>query len=143
MTEDSAPKKEKKRRLLGFAGIIYSTLEPLNSSEYFKEKYSADNYSILLVAKDDTKAALVHFKDGTVEIEQVKNKPEELKPLKYQGRIIADVETFMKFAMGKINPIKAVLTRKLRIKGIKNVLQFSKYFKVLAYIQKQAKITSE
>ena len=36
----------------GFAGIIYSMIKPLNSNEQFKQKYSQDYYSVLLVAKD-------------------------------------------------------------------------------------------
>ena len=43
----------------------------------------------------------------------------------------------MKFTMGKVNPIKAILTGKLKLRGIKKILQFVKYFKVLSYLQKQ------
>jgi putative sterol carrier protein len=138
-------KKKKKKRLMGFAAIIAGQLKPLNNSDYFKEKYGEDNFDILLIATDDRRAALVHIKDGTVEIEQVKNTPEEIKPVKkkIKTRITTDIETFLKFAMGKVDPIKAVLKRKLKIKGIRKILQFVKYFKVLSYIEKQRKIQSE
>jgi putative sterol carrier protein len=132
---DSSEKKKKRPR--GFASIIDTQLAPLNSSEYFKQKYGQDRFTLLLIATDDNYAAFVTVADGTVCVEGVKNKPEELKPLKYNGRILTSTETFLAFAMGKVNPVKAVLTGKLKIRGFRVVLHFAKYFSILAYIQKQ------
>ena len=132
-------KEKKKKRPRGFASVIDSQLTPLNTSDYFKEKYGQDSFKMLLIATDDKHAAFVTVNEGSVVIEDVKNEKEELKILKPNGKIQTDTETFLGFAMGKVNPLSAILSGKLRIKGIRTVLRFTKYFGVLAYIQKQQK----
>ncbi len=108
----NAPIRKKKPR--GFAGEIFNQLKPLNSSDFFKESHGNDNFSIFLVASDDSHAALVHVQNGVINVEDIKNKKEDLKQIKYNGQIIATFETFLAFAMGKVSPIKAVLKRQLR-----------------------------
>ncbi len=124
---------------------MWAQLSPLNESEYFKEQYGEDNYTLLLTATDDKRAAIVYVKDGTIKIEQIKNKPEELKPAKKasNGGITADIETFLKFGMGTVKPIPAILTGKLKIRGIGKVLRFKKYFGILRRIKLEKKAALE
>jgi putative sterol carrier protein len=45
--------------------------------------------------------------------------------------IITTKPTFIGFGLGKIKPLKAIITGKLRIKGIRYILKFAKYFALL------------
>lgn len=130
----------KKKRPRGFAGDIYNQLKPLNTSEYFKQTYGQDNYTILLQATDDSHAAFTKIENGKVEVEDVSTKNEEFKQLKPQAKVATSYDLFLKLAMGKLKTkdmIKLIFTGKLKIKGIKKVLHFVKYFKVLSFIAKE------
>ncbi|UYP46027.1 hypothetical protein NEF87_002312 [Candidatus Lokiarchaeum ossiferum] len=141
MSEKTTPEinelkvKKKKKKLLGFPKIIWNQLSILNESSYFKEIYGEDHFNLLLIATDDRRAAIVRVKDGTVAIEQVKNKPEFIDPVKKQikPRLTTDIETFFGFAMGKVHPVKAILTGKLKIRKVKTVLRFTKFLGVAAH----------
>lgn len=135
----SSSGEKKKKRARGFAGTIESQLAPLNTSDYFKQKYGMDDFVLLLIATDDNHAALITVKEGQVVVDGIKNKPDELSQVKYNGMIKTSSEYFMLFAMGKVNPVKAILTGKLKIKGFRVVLRFTKYFGILAFIMKQQK----
>ena len=120
----------KKKKLIGFPLVIANQLAPLNTSDYFKENYGTDDYTLLIIANDAKRAAFITIKEGTVLVEQVKKKNiEELKDLKKKadGRIETDIESFLKLAMGKLNPVKAILKGQLKVKGIGKILKFVKY----------------
>ena len=70
-----------------------------------------------------------------------RNKKEELKPAikKADGKIETTLETLMGVITKKVDPVKAVLKRQLKLKGVRKVLKFIKYFKVVSYINKQKK----
>ena len=119
----ASEKEKKKKRPRGFAAIIDSQLMPLNGSDYFKEKYGQDSFKILLVPTDEKHAAHVIINNGSVVVEDIKNEKEELKVLKPNGKIQTDTETFLGFAMGKVNPVTAILSGKLKIRGIRTVLR--------------------
>lgn len=138
-------KKKKKKKLLGFPSVMWTQLSPLNDSEYFKENFGEDDYNLLLRATDDRRAAILYVKDGTIKIEQIKNKPEFLKPAKKasNGGITADIETFLNFAMGTVKPVPAILSGKLKIRGIGKVLRFKKYFGILRHIKLEKKAALE
>lgn len=142
---EEKPKKKKKKKLLGFPKIIWNQLSILNESAYFKENYGEDNFDLLLIATDDRRAAIVHVQGGTVAVEQVKNKPEFIDPVKKQikPRLTTDIETFFGFAMGKVNPVKAILTGKLKIRKVKTVLRFTKFLGVAAHETKNRKTMEE
>ncbi len=136
-------RKKKKKKLLGFPKIIWNQLSILNESTYFKENFSEDCFDLLVIATDDRRAAIVHVKEATVVVEQVKNKPEFINPVKKQikPRLTTDIDTFFGFAMGKVNPVKAILTGKLKIKKVKTVLKFTKYLSVAAHETKNRNST--
>lgn len=146
--ENTMPVKKKKKRtkkLLGFPGVMWAQLSPLNESEYFKENYGEDDYSLLLRATDDSRSAIVYVKDGTIKIEQIKNKPEFVKPAKKAttAGITADTETFLKFGMGTVKPIPAILSGQLKLRGVFKVLRFKKYFGILRRIKLEKKAALE
>jgi len=130
----------KKKRPRGFAGDIYNQLKPLNTSDYFKQTYGQDNYTILLQATDDSHAAFTKIANGSVEVEDVSTKSDEIKNLKPQAKVATSYDLFLKLAMGKLKTkdlIKLIFARKLKIKGLTKVLRFVKYFKVLSFIAKE------
>jgi glutamate-1-semialdehyde 2,1-aminomutase len=116
----------------GFASIIFAMLKSLNANPKFQE-FKDDNYAMLIVAKEDPKAIVLNIKDGKIEFKQIENTSANIKRIKKKcnGSIITNKPTFMGLGMGKINPIASILSGKLRIKGLKSVLKFTKYFKIL------------
>ena len=117
----------------GFASIIFAMLKGLNSNSEFKKKYHDHDYSLLIVAKEDPNAIAIHVQNGKIEFEQIKNIQSEIKEAKKRtkGYLITTRRTFMGLGLGKINPITALLTGKLKIGGIGSVLKFTKYFEFL------------
>lgn len=117
----------------GFSGIIYTLLKQLNKNKEFAEKHNEDDYSLLLVAKDDATAVKVVVKDGKLTFHPIKNTPENIREAKKecQGAIITSKPGFFGLVLGKTKPVKAILTGKLKIKGIKYLLKFTKYFGLL------------
>ena len=124
---------------------MWAQLSPLNESESFKENFGEDDYSLLLTATDDSRAAIVKIKAGKIVIEQIKNKPEFVKPAKKAttGGITADTETFLKFGMGTVKPVPAILSGQLKLRGVFKVLRFKKYFGILRAIKLEKKAALE
>ncbi|NHJ05938.1 MAG: aminotransferase class III-fold pyridoxal phosphate-dependent enzyme [Candidatus Heimdallarchaeota archaeon] len=117
----------------GFAGIIYSMFNQLNTNEQFAKGFSQDNYSILLVAKDDPNAIKLDIKDGKIAFTPIKNIKEEISKVMNDchGTIITTRPTFLGLGLGKVKPLKAILAGRLKIKGIKYIQKFTKYFSLL------------
>ncbi|MBD3193390.1 MAG: aminotransferase class III-fold pyridoxal phosphate-dependent enzyme [Candidatus Heimdallarchaeota archaeon] len=117
----------------GFAGIIYTMLKPLNSNEQFKKEYSNDNYSLLLVAKDDSNAIKLKIKNGKITFTPIKNTTEKISQNKKecQGVIITTRPTFLALGLGKVKPWKAILSGRLKVRGIKYIQKFTNYFSLL------------
>jgi hypothetical protein len=137
---DSAPKKEKKARPKGFASIIYGQLKLLQGSEYFKTNFSEDKFTILIEATDDNDAAFVKSDHGTVDMDDINKKKEDIK--KYMkladAKIITTYDHFMKlaFSHGYKEPLLMVLKGQVKVRGLKVILKFLKYMSVAGHIQK-------
>jgi hypothetical protein len=119
--------EEKKIRLRGFAGVVAKQVEPLNENEKFKH--------VVLNAKDGKWAALLIIDKGKIHVEGIKNEPKEnikKKNAGWDGLLQTTTPMFMellgsdKVSMGKV--IRKVLTRKIKIKGLKHVLILLKLF---------------
>lgn len=129
--------KSKKKRLRGFAGVINAQLAPLNNIEHFKKKYADEKFKILLNATDGKIAALINVENGTLEVDSVKNTPKEeikKKKLGWNGKLETTMPIFLDIAMGKLSTGKIVLkvlTRKVKIKGVKNLLKLLNMFSIL------------
>jgi len=117
----------------GFAGIIYSMLKSLNVNEQFAKDFSEDDYSILLIAKDDSNAIKLDIKDGKIAFKPIKNTKDEIAKVKddCHGTIITTRPTFLGLGLGKVKPLKAIFAGRLKIKGIKYVRKFTNYFSLL------------
>ncbi|MHA1369506.1 MAG: hypothetical protein ACTSWN_00695 [Promethearchaeota archaeon] len=140
-TKCSKPvKKKKKKRPRGFAGMIWGQVKLLNESDYFKEKYGQDNLSFLLVATDQRYAAHIIVKDGVVSVDGIPNTKEDLKQVKPSASMRCKFDDFFAIAAGKVKTaglLAWLITRRLKIKGIKKLMRLLKYFKIIAYINKE------
>ena len=127
------PLYEQAKDYEGFASIIFAMLKSLNTNPEFSKKHGQDNYSLLLVAKEDSKAIKLTIGEGWINFEQIDNTKENIKLTKKEcsGAIITTTPTFIGFGSGKVNPIKAIITGKLKIKGLKYIQLFTKYFELL------------
>lgn len=127
------PLYEDASKYQGFAGIVYTMLKGLNKNQDFKDRYVDHDYSLLIVAKDDPWAAKVTIQEGKVDFEQIDNTKEIIQKAKKEsdGTITTYKPTFLGLGLGKVNALKAILTRDLKISGIKYILKFTKYFDLL------------
>ncbi len=129
--------EKKKPRLRGLPKAIAGAIEPLNSMETFKEKFKDTEVKILLNAKDGKYAALLVIDKGTIHVESIENKPKENLKKKiagWDGLLETDMNTFLSLidggdiTTGKV--VKKILMRKVKIRGIKNVLVLLELFKL-------------
>jgi len=128
-------RKERPRKLRGFAGVLYKQLDPLNQIDYFKEKHKDTNVKLLLNTIDGKHAALITIDKGTISVDSFPNKNKKdlkKKVLGWKGKLEADTKTFLDIAMGKL-PIgtlaKKLFTGKLR--GPRKLLIMASLFNIL------------
>jgi len=117
----------------GFSGVIYSMLKDLNNNEQFTKEYSNDDYSVLLVARDDPYATRIDVKNGKLTFTPIEYTKRDLKKLAKEtdGALITTRSTFLGLGVGKVNPLVAILKGKLKIKGLKYISKFTGYFSLL------------
>ncbi len=129
--------EEKKTRLHGFAGILSKQVEPLNEMEKFKEKFKDTEVKVLLNAKDGKWAAMLIIDKGKIYVEGLKNEPKEninKKNAGWDGFLQTTTNIFLQLfgsdelSTGKV--IKKILTRKIKIRGIKHVLVLLQLFEL-------------
>ena len=127
--------EEKTKRLKGFAKVVAKEVEVLNTIEQFKEDFKNSELKILLNAKDGKFAALLVIDKGKVYVEGIENNPKSnisKKALGWDGLLQTKTEVFVDLlgggdiSMGSI--IWKILTFRIKIKGIKNVLTLLKLF---------------
>ena len=118
----------------GFSGVIYSMMKDLNINKQFAKEYSKDNYSVLLVARDDPYATRIDIKDSKLTFTPIKYTKKDLKRLSKEtdGALITTRSTFLGLGVGKVNPLIAILKGKLRIRGMKYIRRFTSYFSLLS-----------
>ena len=128
---------EIKKKLRGLAGVISKLVEPLSEDQKFKETFSDIEVKVLLNATDGEYAALIVIDKGTIHVEGYKNNPKKnlkKKVIDWDGLLQTTTPIFIKFLRSNEISIKKfigkVLTRKIKIRGIKNVLMLRKVFRV-------------
>ena len=128
---------EIKKKLRGLAGVISKLVEPLNEDQKFKETFSDIEVKVLLNATDGEYAALIVIDKGTIHVEGYKNNPKKnlkKKVIGWDGLLQTTTPIFIKFLRSNEISIKKfigkVLTRKIKIRGIKNVLMLRKVFRI-------------
>jgi hypothetical protein len=128
--------EEKKVRLKGFAKVVSKQVEVLNTIEQFKEDFKDKELKILLNAKDGEYAALLVIDHGKIYVEGIENKPKlnlNKEVVGWDGLLETKTQTFVdllggqKVSMGSI--IFKILTFRIKIKGMKNVLVLLQLFK--------------
>ena len=133
-----AEKQEKKPRLKGFAGMIAKQLESLNTNEKFKHIFRNTSKKILLNATDAKNAALIKIEKGTIIVEAIENDSKEKlkkKVVGWNGFLSTSTNILFEAAMGKLSMMKMglkVLTRKIKVRGIKHILALQTVFSLLA-----------
>ena len=128
---------EIKKKLRGLAGILSKLVEPLNENQKFKEKFSDIELKVLLNATDGKYAALLVIDKGTIHVEGYKNNPKKnlkKKVIGWDGLLQTTTPIFLKILkrdkISKKKFIGKVLTRKIKIRGIKNVLVLLQLFTI-------------
>ena len=127
----------KLKRAKGIGGVLQKQLAPLETNERFLKKYSNLKLIILLNAKDSKYAAVVRFNEGKITVESVSNADEKAlkkKVLLWDGMLKTTTPLFLKIAMGELSLIamtKKIITRKIKAKGIRNLLKLQKIFAYL------------
>ena len=124
-----------KKRLKGFPKIVGKEIEILNTIEKFKEDFKDKTIKILLNPKDGKQAALLVIENGQIYVESIVNNPKEnikKKVVGWDGFFQTDTKTFADLlgggdiTTGQI--VGKLLTRKAKIRGVKNVLVLLKLF---------------
>ena len=121
----------------GFAGLIKNIMEPLNQNQEFKKKFKTLKKKFLINASNLNHAALITIDEGSLRVESIPNKPEsnlKKKFIGWNGFISMDSQIFLALAMDKItifNIIAKWLVRKVKMKGILNLLALLKIFELL------------
>jgi len=123
--------EKKKTKLHGFPSIIWNQVQILNTYQPFQTDFKQENLSIFIIATDDRRSAIVHIKNGTIVVEEIKKKDESYSEIKkrIKARITTDTATFLKLAIGKINPVKSVMKGQIKLRRPLKILKFTKIFR--------------
>ncbi len=133
-----AEKQEKKPRVKGFAGMISKQLDSLNRNDKFKHVFRDVSKKILLNANDAKYAALIKIEKGTLIVEGVENDSKaklKKKVVGWNGFLSTSTNLLLDAAIGKLPLWKMgikVLTRKIRVRGIRSLLLLQKMFTILS-----------
>lgn len=137
MQNQEQQKKVRKKRLKGIAGVISKQMEPLNDSLLFKELFGDFKGTYLLNAVDSKHAALVIFNEGKIEVKGISNtdkKALKKKVLGWDSKLATTTPIFLQVAMGELSigaMAKKVVTRKMKVKGLKKLLKLQEIFALL------------
>jgi len=130
--------KTKMKRIRGFPGVVKAQLDPLNQNDVFKAKFKDKKFKILLNTTDGKLAAVVSVEKGAVDVDMVDNSLKESiekKTLGWNGKIETRTPLFLEIALGKLSMggiVKNVLSRKVKLKGIRNLLKLLKLFSIIS-----------
>ncbi len=141
--------QKKEKRIKGIAGIIAKMMKPLENDDVFLSKFSKLKMKALINATDTRYAALVKFNEGKIDVEAVKNVPEEniaKTTLKWNAKLETDVASLLKIATGEtgiLGLVKQIMTRKVKIKGLFKMLSFYNVLKIANVKDQSAKEPSK
>jgi len=147
MPEQNTEKREK--RIKGVGSIIQKMMKPLETDEIFLAKFSKLKMKALINATDTRYAAVINFNEGKIDVEALKNSPEEdisKKKLNWNGKLETDVATLLKIATGEIGVmglVKRIISRKIKIKGMLKMLSLYNIFQIANTKEKTTKEPSK
>lgn len=125
--------KVKVRR--GLAGLLWQQMEPINNIEDFKEKYKDKTLKILYNLTDQKYGALITVENGKLDVKHIRNDKETLENLEVDASMACTAELFFDFSSGNISKISALfkmLTRKLKISGMKKMKELGEIMALLS-----------
>ncbi len=126
------PKTEVRR---GLAGLLWQQMEPINNIEEFKEKYKDKTLKILYNLTDQKYGALITVENGKLDVKHIRNDKETLENLEVDASMVCTAELFFDFSSGNISKISALfkmLTRKLKISGMKKMKELGEIIALLS-----------
>lgn len=115
-----------------FVESIKNSYESLNNNPKFKDEFKDATFKILLNPEDGQLAALIRINTGIVSVKGIRNKPKEnikKEELGWDGYMKTTRQTFKDIGEGKLTSKdirKKVLTRKIKVKGLKYMTFFSR-----------------
>lgn len=115
-----------------FVESIKNSYESLNNNPKFKDEFKDATFKILLNPEDGQLAALIRINTGIVSVKGIRNKPKEnikKEELGWDGYMKTTRQTFKDIGEGKLTSKdirKKVLTRKIKVKGLKYMASFSR-----------------
>ncbi|MFX1393456.1 MAG: hypothetical protein ACFFAH_07765 [Promethearchaeota archaeon] len=141
---EQVAKTEKKKKLRGFAGVIYKQFYPLNDNDLFREKFKKTSLKFVLNPIDQLKAAIVIFSKGTVEVEEYKKMDPLMKMdkklIRYNAMLQVTTEILLNIAMGKMSVVQLLIAeRKDKNIKVKGKLKLLKLLKALKLLEKSLK----
>ena len=107
--------------------MINNILDHANRSDRFKEKFKEEPpLRFIINAIDFPPAALAIVENQSVRVENVEQ--DDVKKTKKDGLLQGKMDYIMAIANGKLNPVKAWFTRKVKLRGAKNLLKLNIVF---------------
>ena len=117
----------------GLAGLLWQQMEPINNIEEFKEKYKDKTLKILYNLTDQKYGALITVVNGKLDVKHIRNDKETLESLEVDASMACTAELFFDFAnMFKISALFKMLTRKLKISGMKKMKELGEIMALLS-----------
>ena len=102
--------------------------------EFFKQSNRYPFVRVLLVCREAPYSALVTIAQGIITVSDIRNKKEFFKNYDYNGYVEAGIDILMKILYGRISNLQIIplmLKKKIKIKGMKELLKFQKIINVL------------
>ncbi len=131
---------QENNEIRGFAVLINSILTPLNENKRFQNKFQNVSTKILLNASNLKYAALIVINHGFVRVESIPNKPKgnlKKRKVRWDAFLEMDTQTFLDIAMNRLSLLRVAkkwLTGKVKMRGIRKLLNLLKMFRFLTSI---------
>jgi len=125
--------KTKVRR--GLANLMWMQMAPINKNAKFKELYADKKMAFLYDLTDQRYATLISVENGSLEVKHIDKTKENLEDYEVDAAMKCSTELFFDFGLGKISKIGIVgkmITRKLKISGMKKMQELQKIMALLA-----------
>ncbi|MFW9875098.1 MAG: hypothetical protein ACFFG0_18490 [Candidatus Thorarchaeota archaeon] len=137
MVKKAAENKEQEEKLRGLAVIINSILAPLNDNIRFQKEFKNTDARILLNAPNLNNAVIIIIFHGSLKVKSIPNKPKtniKKKNIGWNVFIEFDTQTLFTLAISKLSLLKIAklwISRKIKIRGIRNLLLLLKMLNIL------------
>ena len=109
---------------IGLAGFIFMSMNYMKNTKPMRENLAKKNlnFNMVLEATDYPYAALLKFHDHQLEIVAI-DEPNLSDKSKWDVKIISTAPLFFDFFMDRLGTIRPILTGKLKLKKMLNILK--------------------